>query len=70
MSNDIDSGPHVDHPWTMEDVRDWAADNAHIPDGFPVFAHLPERPRGWARCGPIYTNDLLGLSTNDPEDFE
>lgn len=70
MSNNIDFLPDAGYPWTMADVRAWVADNDHIPDDFPVTAHLPERPRGWARCGPLYSNELLGLSTDDPKDFE
>lgn len=69
MSNNAHFLPGVDYPWTMADVRTWVADNGHIPDDFPVTAHLPERPINWARC-PLYSNGLLGLSTDDPEDFE
>ncbi len=57
-------------PWTMGDLRDWVGEREHIPDDYPVAAHLPPFPRRWARGASVYTNDLLGLHVDDPEDFE
>jgi hypothetical protein len=63
--------PTIEKPWTMGDLRLWMGKWGHIPDDFPVTAHVPERPRSWARDGsPLYTNALHGLQVDDPKDFE
>lgn len=61
----------VEKPWTMNDLREWVAVRDHIPDDYPVTAHVPERSRGWAHTGgQLYTNVLCGLQVDDPKDFE
>ncbi|MEV0267703.1 hypothetical protein AB0H43_02920 [Hamadaea sp. NPDC050747] len=52
----------------MADVRRWVAEHEEVPDDFEVSGHLPRFPRHWAHV-EIYTNTLLGLYVDDPEDF-